>query len=310
MAQRQTRPHSRPGRRLGSPPTRCRAAFTFAIRCRQRPRIAWPRISCESSMATAAPIDLHYRVDGPSSAPVLVLSHALGLSMAMWDPQVAPLSREFRVVRYDHRGHGGSPVPDGPYRIDDLGRDLLHMLDRLALERVSFCGLSLGGMVGLWLGANAPERVDRLVVCCTAARMPRPEDYAERAKVVRAKGMAAIADTVIGRWFTPAFLTGRPNVVAGIKARLLATPPEGYAATCEALAAMDLREDLPRIAASTLVIAGADDQSTPPERAEEIAQRIRGAELAVIPDAAHLANIEQPEAITKRILDHLKRADS
>jgi len=257
-------------------------------------------------MATAAPIDLHYRVDGPSSAPVLVLSHALGLSMAMWDRQVAPLSREFRVVRYDHRGHGGSPVPERPYRIEDLGRDLLHMLDRLALERVSFCGLSLGGMVGLWLGANAPERVDRLVVCCTAARMPRPEDYAERAKVVRAKGMAAIADTVIGRWFTPAFQARQPDVVAGIKALLLATPVEGYAATCEALAAMDLRDDLPRIAASTLVIAGAEDKATPPEHAEEIAGRIPAAELVVIPETAHLANIEQPEAVTTRVLSHLR----
>jgi len=257
-------------------------------------------------MGTAAPIDLHYRVDGPTGAPVLVLAHALGLSMAMWDPQVAPLSREFRVLRYDHRGHGGSPVPDGLYRIEDLGRDLLHLLDRLELRRVSFCGLSLGGMVGLWLGANAPERVDRLVVCCTAARMPRPENYAERAKVVRAKGMAAIADIVIGRWFTPAFLARRPDVVAGIKSILLATQPEGYAATCEALAAMDLRDDLPRIGASTLVIAGAEDQATPLEHADEIARRIRGAELVVIPDAAHLANIEQPDAVTDKILGHLK----
>ena len=261
---------------------------------------------CERNMGTAAPIDLHYRVDGPTGAPVLVLAHALGLSMAMWDPQVAPLSREFRVLRYDHRGHGGSPVPDGPYRIEDLGRDLLRLLDRLELGRVSFCGLSLGGMVGLWLGANAPERVDRLVVCCTAARMPRPENYAERAKVVRAKGMAAIADIVIGRWFTPAFLARRPDVVAGIKSILLATQPEGYAATCEALAAMDLRDDLPRIGASTLVIAGAEDQATPLEHADEIARRIRGAELVVIPDAAHLANIEQPDAVTDKILGHLK----
>ena len=257
-------------------------------------------------MATAAPIDLQYRVDGPSDAPVLVLSHALGLSMAMWDPQVAALSRAFRVLRYDHRGHGGSPVPDGPYRIEDLGRDLLHLLDRLTLEQVSLCGLSLGGMVGLWLAANAPERLDRLVVCCTAARMPRPGDYAARATLVRGQGMAAIADTVIGRWFTPAFLARRPDVVAGIKGQLLATPAEGYAATCEALAAMDLRDDLPHITASTLVIAGAKDQATPPELAAEIGRRIRGAELVVITDAAHLANIEQPEAVANRILGHLK----
>ena len=256
-------------------------------------------------MTTPAPIDVNYREDGPPGAPVLILSHALGLSMAMWDPQVAPLSRAFRVVRYDHRGHGGSPVPAGRYRIEDLGRDVLRLLDRLALERVAFCGLSLGGMVGIWLAANAPERVDRLVVCCAAARMPRPNDYAERAKLVRAQGMDAIADRVIGRWFTPAFLTRRPDAVAGIKALLLATPPEGYAATCEALAAMDLLDDLPRIVASTRVIAAAEDQSTPPEQSQEIARRIPGAELVVIPDAAHLANVEQPEAITDQILDHV-----
>jgi 3-oxoadipate enol-lactonase len=253
-------------------------------------------------MATPTPIDVNYRVDGPRDAPVLVLSHALGLSLAMWEPQVAPLSRVFRVVRYDHRGHGGSPVPPGRYRIEDLGRDLLRLLDRLELQRVAFCGLSLGGMVGLWLAANAPERVDRLVVCSTAARMPRPDEYAARAKLVRAQGMDAVADRVIGRWFTPAFLTRRPDVVAGIKALLLATPPEGYAATCEALAAMDQRNDLPRIAAPTLVIAAAEDQATPPELSHEIARRIKSATVVVIAGASHLATIEQPEAITGQIL--------
>jgi 3-oxoadipate enol-lactonase len=257
-------------------------------------------------MSTPAPIDVNYREDGAPGAPVLVLSHALGLSMAMWDPQVAPLSEAFRVVRYDHRGHGGSPVPAGRYRIEDLGRDVMRLLDRLALERVAFCGLSLGGMVGLWLAANAPERVDRLVVCCAAARMPRPNDYAERAKLVRAQGMDAIADRVIGRWFTPAFLTRRPDAVAGIKALLLATPPEGYAATCQALAAMDLRDDLPRIVASTRVIAAAEDQATPPEQSEEIARRIPGADLVVIPNAAHLANVEQPEIVTNLVLNRVQ----
>lgn len=254
---------------------------------------------------TTATIDVHSRIDGPPGAPVLVLSHALGVSMAMWDPQLTRLSQDFRVLRYDHRGHGGSPVPAGPYRIDDLGRDLLELLDRLALERVSFCGLSLGGFAGLWLGANAPARVDRLVICSTAARVPRPEDYAARAKLVRAQGMAAIADTATGRWFTPAFLTRRPDRVAWIKAVLLASPPEGYAATCEAVAAMDLRDDLARITASTLVIAAAEDQATPPDLSGEIARAIPGAELVVIPDAGHMASIEQPEAVTDQILDHL-----
>ena len=256
-------------------------------------------------MAPAAPIDVNVRVDGPPAAPVLVLSHALGLSMAMWDPQLSRLSRALRVVRYDHRGHGGSPAPAGPYRIEDLGRDLLHLLDRLSLERVSFCGLSLGGFVGLWLAANAPERVDRLVVCSSAARMPRPEDYAARANVVRAQGMAAIAQAAVSRWFTPAFLERQPDIVAGFRAQLLATAPEGYASTCEAVAAMDLRAELPRIVAPTLVIAGAEDQATPPERSQEIARLIPGAELVILPDAAHIANVEQPDAVNRQILRHL-----
>src|SRR5437660_7308289 len=141
-----------------------------------------------------SPIDLHYRLDGPPAASALVLSHALGLSLAMWDPQMPRLAEGRRVVRYDHRGHGASPIPPGPYRIEDLGRDLVRLLDRLELERVSFCGLSLGGMVGIWLAAHAPERIDRLVVCCTAPRMPRPEDYAARAMQVRSQGMASITD--------------------------------------------------------------------------------------------------------------------
>jgi 3-oxoadipate enol-lactonase len=260
-------------------------------------------------MAISTPIDLNYRLDGPSDAPVLVLSHALGLSMAMWDPQLAFLSPAFRVLRYDHRGHGGSPVPAGPYRIEDLGRDLLHLLDRLALERVSFCGLSLGGMVGIWVASAAPERVDRLVLCCTAARMPRPEDFAARARKVREEGMAAIADSLIARWFTPAFPAKHPEAVARVRAMLLATPREGYASTCEALAQMDLRETLPRITAPTLVIGAEQDQSTPPEKSREIADGISGARLVVIPDAAHIANIEQPQAVANLIADHLKMED-
>ncbi|TMD45324.1 MAG: alpha/beta fold hydrolase, partial [Chloroflexi bacterium] len=142
-------------------------------------------------MASPTSIDLNYRVDGPPDAPVLVLSHALGLSLAMWDPQLERLTQVLRVVRYDHRGHGGSPVPPGPYTIEVLARDLIHLLDRLGLNRVSFCGLSLGGMVGMWIASNVPERIDRLVLCCTAARMLRPDDFAARARTVREHGMEA-----------------------------------------------------------------------------------------------------------------------
>jgi len=250
-------------------------------------------------------IDVHYRMDGPVGAPVLVLSHAMGASLAMWDQQVARLSADFRLLRYDQRGHGASSVPAGPYQIGDLGRDLVRLLDRLGLGRVSFCGLSLGGMVGLWLAANAPERLDRLVVCCAAARMVRPDDYAARARQVRTQGMASIADAVIGRWFTPAFAARRPETVAAIRTILLSTPPEGYAATCEALAGMDLRDDLPRIAAATLVVAAADDQSTPPEQSRQLAGRIPGAKFVLVPGASHLANVEQPDAVTDQIRGHL-----
>ena len=257
-------------------------------------------------MAAPKPIDLNYRVDGPPDASVLVLSHALGLSLTMWDPQVAPLSRAFRVVRYDHRGHGGSPVPAGPYTIEELGRDLIHLLDRLGLDRVSLCGLSLGGMVGMWIASNAPKRIDRLVLCCTAAQMPRPDDFAVRARTVREHGIEPVADTLIGRWFTRRFRVHHPDTVARIRDLLLSTPREGYAGACEAIAQMDLREDVSRIKAPTLAIAAEQDQSTPPELSREIARRIPGAEVVVIPDAAHIANIEQSEIVTNLILNHVQ----
>jgi 3-oxoadipate enol-lactonase len=253
----------------------------------------------------SVPIDVHYQVDGRPGAPVVVLSHGLGMSMALWDPQIRRLSATFQVVRYDHRGHGQSPVPAGPYTIEDMGHDVIGLLDRLNVDRVSLCGLSLGGMMGIWLGANAPERIDRLVLCCTAARMMRPEDYATRAQQVREHGLASVADTVIGRWFTPAFVARHSETITWVRAMLLATPAEGYAAACEAIAAMDQRGELPRIAARTLVIAGAQDQATPPEQAYEIARAIPGAEAVVIPDAAHLANFEQAEPVTLQILRHL-----
>lgn len=249
----------------------------------------------------AAAVDLAFSWDGPADAPVVVLSHAIGTSMALWDPQVAPLSQRLRVLRYDHRGHGRSPVPAGPYTIEDLGRDFLRLLDRLNLASVSFCGLSLGGMVGMWLGANAPERIDRLVLCCTAARMLRPEDYATRAARVRKDGPEPIAGMVIGRWFSQGFAASHPQEVASIRSLFLSTNPEGYAATCEALAAMDLRDEIGRITAQTLVIAGGEDQATPVQQAEQIAAAIPGARLSVIPGAGHLANIEAPEAIVKAI---------
>lgn len=248
---------------------------------------------------------LHAAVDGPPDAPVLVLGSSLGTTGAMWEPQLAALAARFRVIRYDHLGHGRSAVPAGPYRIEQLGREVLALLDDLEVRRAHHAGLSLGGMVGMWLAAHAPERVDRLALLCTSASLGPAEGWRQRAATVRAAGLAAIADAVVARWFTPPFAESRPAVVAAHRAMLTATPATGYAACCEAIAAMDLRPDLGKVTAPTLVIAGADDPATPVEHAEAVVERIAGARLAVVDHAAHLANVEQPEQVGRLLREHL-----
>jgi 3-oxoadipate enol-lactonase len=255
-------------------------------------------------MTAGSTVEVHHLLEGPGDAPVLVLSNSLGTTLAMWDEQAPALSERLRLLRYDHRGHGGSPVPPGPYKIEDLGRDVLVLLDRLEVERFSFCGLSIGGMVGMWLAGEAPERVERLVLCCTSARFA-PDTFDSRARTVRAEGVGAIADAVVERWFTPAFREDRPEVAEWARRMLLETPAEGYAGCCEAVRDADLSGGLGTISAPTLVIAGADDPAAPPEEAELIRDSIPDASLEVIPDAAHLANVEQPEAVTQAIRDHL-----
>ena len=255
-------------------------------------------------MTAGATVEVHHLLEGPEEAPVLVLSNSLGTTLRMWDEQAPALNERFRLLRYDHRGHGGSPVPPGPYKIEDLGRDVLALLDRLGVECFSFCGLSIGGMVGIWIAGEAPERVERLVLCCTSARFP-PDTFDSRARTVRAEGVSAIADAVVERWFTPALHTSRPDVVEWARRMLLDTPAEGYAGCCEAIRDADLSGRVGAIFAPTLVIAGAKDPAAPPDQAESVRDSIPGASLEVIPDAAHLANIERPEAVTQAILDHL-----
>jgi 3-oxoadipate enol-lactonase len=250
-------------------------------------------------------VELSFAVDGLSGAPTVVLSNSLGSTPAMWDPQFPALAERFRVVRYDHRGHGRSPVPDGPYDLDDLGADVLALLDRLGLERVHWCGLSLGGMVGMWMAINAPERIDRLVLCCTSARLGPPEMWADRAATVRAQGVEAVADAGIERWLSPGFIEREPEIAAGVRAMLVATPAEGYAECCGVIERMDQVPELGEIRAPTLVIAGEDDPATPPEHGALIASTVPGAQLAIVNDARHMATIEQPEEMTELILGHL-----
>ena len=246
-------------------------------------------------------VEVEYTLDGPGDGPVVVFSNSLGTTGAMWDAQAAALSERFRVLRYDSRGHGDSPAPPGPYAMADLARDVLELLDRLELERVSFCGLSIGGMTGMWLGANAPERIDRLAICCTGLQLPTAEMWTERAALVRREGMASVVDATIERWFTPAFLERSPEVVENIRVAFLATDPEGYAGCCEALAEFDMRGRLGGVSAPTLVIAGEDDPVGTPERAAAIGDEIEGSRVVVLPDAKHLAAVEQADAVTREL---------
>ena len=255
---------------------------------------------------TGGIVELNHVLQGPEDAPVLVMASSLGTTLEMWDAQVPALGERFRLVRYDHRGHGGSPVPPGPYAMGDLGGDVLALMDRLGVERFSFCGLSVGGMVGMWLGSEAPERVERLVLCCTAARFDPPDAWEARARSVRAGGVDAVADAVLERWFTPALREERPEVLEWAGVVLRSSPAEGYAGCCEAIRDADLRPRLGGISAPTLVIAGSDDPAAPVEKAEAIRDGIPDSRLAVIERAAHIANVERPDEVTAEILDHLE----
>jgi 3-oxoadipate enol-lactonase len=234
-------------------------------------------------------VTLHRVVEG--DGPPLVLSSSLGTTHRMWDPNAGALAQRFRVVRYDHPGHGESPP--GPRTIAGLAREVLALADELELDRFAFCGLSLGGMVGMWLGASAPERLERLVLCCTAPRLPPAQQWLDRAASVRAHGVESIADSVVSRWFTPRF----PDV-APWRELLASTPAEGYARCCEAIAAMDLRDELRRIKVPTTVIFGRDDPVTGDEPKRLLAEVGDVVEL----DAAHLANVEAAEAFNQAVL--------
>jgi 3-oxoadipate enol-lactonase len=246
-----------------------------------------------------------YGEDLAVDAPVVVLGNSIGTNSGMWEPQIPALASRFRVLAVEHRGHSGSEVPRGPYTIDDLGGDFLGLLDELGVGTFRFAGLSLGGMVGMWLATHVPERVERLALVCTSAYFPPAQNWIDRAATVRANGTASLADAQAGRWFTPGFRSREPGVVKNALAMLAATPDEGYAGCCEAIATMDQRPELPRITAATLVIAGADDPATPPPHGQVIADAVPGARLEIVPDASHLATLEKPDAVGALVTSHL-----
>jgi len=250
-------------------------------------------------------VRLAHRLHGPEDGPVLVLANSLGTTQQLWEPQLRELAGRFRVLTYDHPGHGSSDLPEQPCTVEALADALLGLLDELELARVSVCGTSIGAMVAMALALAAPARVDRLVLACTSAYLGPPDRWDERARVVRAHGVEAIADGVVGSWFTRELAETEPETVARFRAMLTAAPPEGYARCCEALAAWDARERIAEIAAPALVVAGADDRATPIEHAELVVSRIPGARLRVLDRAAHLANVEQAEAFTEALLEQL-----
>jgi 3-oxoadipate enol-lactonase len=247
---------------------------------------------------------IHVEVDGPEQAPVLMLSNSLGTTLQMWDDQVQPFTQHFRLVRFDRRGHGRSGVAKGPYTMERLGRDALAVMDGLGLKKVHWCGLSMGGMVGQWLGANAPGRLDRLVLSNTSSYFADKAAWHDRIKTVRESGLAAIADRVMTLWFTTDFREREPAAVARMKEMMLSTPVDGYIACCEAVRDMDHREILGKITAPTLVIAGRHDPATTLEAGEFIRSRIPGAAMTVF-DAAHISNVEQPHDYADAVLGFL-----
>lgn len=246
-------------------------------------------------------------VDGDAQAPVLVLGNSLGTTLDMWEPQVPAFAQVFRVIRYDTRGHGGSPVTPGPYSFEELGLDVLAVLDALDVARASFCGISMGGHTGLWLGAHAGDRLLSLVVSNSAARIGALGPWMERAAMVRAAGaagMRTLADSAPGRWFTAEFAQAHPAVVQRAQAWIAGIDPEGYAACCEALGASDLRHALARIDTPTLLVAGDQDPVTTVADAQAMHAAIRGSQLVVLP-ASHLSNLETPQVFSAAVLDFL-----
>jgi 3-oxoadipate enol-lactonase len=248
----------------------------------------------------------HVQIDGPDEAPALLLSNSLSSDLTMWDDQVAVWSRRFRVIRYDQRGHGRSVVSGGPYSMDQLGRDAVGVLDALGVQKAHWCGLSLGGMVGMWMLTHAPERIERAVLANTAAYMGPTELWNGRIETARRGGMEALVEPTIERWFPEHFRKSAPGTMERMRAMILRTPVAGYQGCCAAIRDMDQRESVRRISRPVLVIIGARDPATKPADGELIASSIANARKLTL-DTAHISNIEQPEAFASAVFDFLSQ---
>lgn len=281
---------------LGPDPetTELEAAASVATRAASGPRASGARA-----------IRVHHVASGPERAPLVVLAGSLGSTLAMWDAVAERLSGSFRVVRYDHRGHGASPAPPGPYAIADLGTDLLALLDELHAGPATLVGSSIGGMAAMWAAAHAPARVESLIVIGSAARLDPAQGWLDRAQRVLGEGTSPVAEMIVPRWVSADFAAAQPETIAACRAMFAEADPAGYAGCCLAIAGMDLTDDLPRISARTLVAVGTDDVSTPLERADAIVAGVPGARLATINGAAHVPAVDCPDEVVRLIEEHL-----
>jgi 3-oxoadipate enol-lactonase len=265
----------------------------------------------ENMRITTRTITTHYELCGPEQAPVVMLSHSLASGMSMWDLQLTALKSRFRILRYDTRGHGGSDVPAGPYRLDDLVADAVALMDALAIRQVHFVGLSMGGMIGQGIALVHPDRLLSLSLCSTSARIPQEAQpvVQERIDTALKEGLRALVDGTLARWFTPGYLKTKPPEVERIRRQFLATPVAGYVGCTEAIRRLDYLEQLARITLSTLIIVGEDDPGTPVSASRAMHERIDGSKLVIIPSAMHLCNIERTEVFNSALAGFLPSAD-
>lgn len=264
-----------------------------------------PAAPADGDPAGAEPLSLSYRLDGPRDAPVLLLGSSLGTTLGLWEPQLAAFTAHVRVLRFDLPGHDGSAAPAGPYTIARLAGGVLALADALGVDRFSYCGISLGGMIGMWLAAHHPARVDRLVLAATAPVLGPAGGWTERAATVRRDGTGVLTGTLLDRWLPGAYRSAHPDVVEGVASMIGTCDAEGYAGCCEAIARMDQRASLASIVAPTLVVAGADDPATPPATCLELAEAVPGAAFACLPGASHLVNLPDPERFAALVVDHV-----